>query len=283
MPSSAEPLLVSSARRWKAQPVRTLLALSLAAAPLVPLPLAAQRAASARAAAPGARAEVSVPFRPGETLTYDVAWSKYLTAGTLTMRVAEKKPSYRSVAYYLVAEGRPVSIVASLYSLYYKADSLLDVYTLLPQRGSIYSEEGKRRRMKVTQFDHGAKRADYEVRTATIVKSQLGLAPQTQDVLSAIYVLRAFALRPNARITLPVSDGGKHYTVRMQIGQVEQVKCGLGTVPAFRITPTAVDAQGRSILNPTTLWLSSDPSHVPLKLQTQLSVGSIVLTLKSRS
>jgi len=68
--------------------------------------------------------------------------------GTVTMDVRSKQPSFDSVAYYVVAEGRPTALVASLYTLYYKADTLLDVYTLLPQRGSLYSQEGTRRRMK---------------------------------------------------------------------------------------------------------------------------------------
>src|SRR3954447_2135571 len=51
------------------------------------------------------RAERAVPFGVGETLDYDVGWSSYLTAGTATLSVREKKPSYGSTAYYVVAEG----------------------------------------------------------------------------------------------------------------------------------------------------------------------------------
>src|SRR5215210_7455147 len=101
------------------------------------------------AAAPPA--ERPVPFRVGEMLEYDVGWSSYLTAGTATLSIREKKPSYGSVAYYAVAEGRATGLVAALYHVYYKADTLLDVYSLLPQRGSIYGEEGRRRRMRATR------------------------------------------------------------------------------------------------------------------------------------
>ena len=97
--------------------------------------------------------EPAVPFKVGETLEYDVGWSSYLTAGTATLAIREKKPSYGSVAYYAIAEGRATGVVAALYHVYYKADTLLDVYSLLPQRGSIYGEEGRRRRMRTTRFD----------------------------------------------------------------------------------------------------------------------------------
>ena len=117
--------------------------------------LSAQRGAPpAKPAAPRpARVERAVPFHVGETLTYDVSWSTYLTAGTAVATVKEKKASFNSTAYYIVAEGRPTPLVAKLYSLYYKLDTLLDSYTLLPQRGSVYSEEGSRHRFRTTRFD----------------------------------------------------------------------------------------------------------------------------------
>ena len=77
------------------------------------------------------RSERAVPFKVGETLTYDVSWSSYLTAGTAVTTVKEKKPSYNSTAYYIVAEGRPTPLLSKLYTLYYKVDTLIDSYTLL--------------------------------------------------------------------------------------------------------------------------------------------------------
>src|SRR5437763_16823787 len=72
------------------------------------------------------RAERAVPFSVGETLTYDVSWSTLPAAGTAVTMVKEKKPSYNSVAYYIVAEGRPTALVARLFPLNYKIDTLLD-------------------------------------------------------------------------------------------------------------------------------------------------------------
>ena len=93
-------------------------------------------ALAAPQARPAPKREQPVPFAAGEALVYDISWSTFLTAGTATVSVKEKKPSYGSTAYYIVAEGRPTPLLSKLYSLYYKADTLLDVYTLLPQRGS---------------------------------------------------------------------------------------------------------------------------------------------------
>lgn len=222
----------------------------------------------------------SVPFTVGETLAYDVSWASYLTAGTATLTVKEKKPSYGSDAYYVVAEGRPTPLLSRLYDLYYKADSLLDVYTLLPQRASIYSQEGRRRRTKVTLFDHRKGKAHYELQTATLVKADLAIPPGTQDALGLIYALRTRALKPGETFTMPVCDAGESYTVRITVGGVERVKTGIGEVRAWRLTPVLPAAQQARQL---TLWISEDARRLPVRMQAQLAVGSFDLTLTSTS
>ena len=229
-------------------------------------------------AAPAKRTARAVPFSVGETLTYDISWSSYLTAGTATMTVKERKASYGSDAYYIVAEGRPTPLLSKLYDLYYKADTLLDVYTLLPQRGSIYSEEGRRHRMKVTMFDQAKRMASYEVQTRTVVKKDLAIAPYSQDALGAVYVLRAIALKRGDKFSIPVCDAGQSYKAHISVGGVEAVKTGIGEVRAWRVTPTLPGSdQARRL----TVWLSDDARKLPVRMQAQLAVGSFDLTLTS--
>src|SRR5579871_2005193 len=142
-----------------------------------------------------------VPFTVGETLTYDVSWSSYITAGTVIVTVKERKPSYNATAYYIVAEGRPTPVFSKLYTLYYKADTLIDTTTLLPQRGSIYSEEGGRHKFRTTQFDRKTNKIHFEHKSATTTSTDFTTSPVTQDALSAIYVLRAIPLKAGDRLT----------------------------------------------------------------------------------
>jgi hypothetical protein len=222
----------------------------------------------------------AVPFAAGETLTYDVSWSAYVTAGTATLSVKEKKPSYGSDAYYITAEGRPTPLLSKLYDLYYKADTLLDVYSLLSQRGSVYSREGNRDRLKVTLFDQAARNAHYEVHTRTIVKKDFAIPARTQDALSAIYVLRSITLKQGDTFMMPVSDSGDSYKVQFHVGGVEPVKAGIGDTPAWKITPV-VPAGHAAGARRLTLWVSDDARRLPVRLQAQLAVGSFDLTLKS--
>jgi hypothetical protein len=230
------------------------------------------------AAAP--RSERLVPFKIGETLTYDVSWSTFLTAGTAVAPVKEKKPSFNSTAYYIVAEGRPASIVAKLYTLYYKLDTLLDSYTLLPQRGSVYSEEGGRHRFKVSRFDHAAHRVAFEYQSTNTAADDFPIAPYTQDVLSAIYVLRAVPLKAGDVITMPVTDDGLNYKLRVNVGAVEPVKTPLSEVSAWRLKLSIFDREGRLQGRNVAMWLSDDPRRLPMKFQAELPLGTFNLNLR---
>ena len=239
---------------------------------------AAKPPAKAAPAAP--RAERSVPFAAGETLGYDVSWSSYLTAGTATTTVLEKKPSFNSTAYYIVAEGRPTPLLSKLYSVYYKMDTLLDSFTLLPQRGSVYSEEGKRHRFKTTQFDRPAKKVLFEYKSDTTVKSDFATSPLTQDALSAIYVLRAIPLKPGEKMTMPISDNGINYKVQFDAGASEKVRTPRGDQTALKIRLSVFDDKGKALGKNVFIWLSEDERRLPVKLQADLPVGSFNLLLR---
>ena len=225
------------------------------------------------------RAEVRVPFRAGEVLTYDVSYSTYVTAGTVTLNVQSKRPSYNSLAYYVVAEARPTPLMSKLYTLYYKADVLVDVYTLLPQRAGVYSEEGQRHQMKVTTFNNAARKATFENVTAKNGKRDLTVPPFTQDALSAIYVIRALPLKVGSRETIPVSTGGRAYRAQVSVEGAEAIKTPAGPFQTFRIRTTLSDEAGRPTGRPIHLWISDTPGRVPVKLQSELAVGSFLLTL----
>ena len=230
--------------------------------------------------APSAPAERRVPFGPGEVLEYDVSWSSLMTAGTATISVRAKRRSYDSVAYYIVAEGRPVSVLASLYRLYYKADTLLDAYTLLPQRGSLYSEEGRRRRMRETRFDQRGRSAVYEVSGEGAAPQRLALRTGTHDPLSAIFALRALPLRRGLRVSMPVSDAGRLYQVEVAVTTRESLPTPLGPRTAWRLVPSVAGGGQPVDARELVIWISDDDRRLPLRMDAQMPVGAFRLMLR---
>ena len=247
--------------------------------PARPTP-AAPAAPSAPVPAAKPKGEVLVPFRAGEQLTYDVSYSTYVTAGTVTMQVQAKRPSYNSVAYYVVAEARPTPMLSKLYTLYYKADVLMDVYTLLPQRAGVYSEEGERHQMKVTTFNNTTRKATFENVTAKDGKREFVVPAFTQDALSAVYVMRALPLKVGAKETIPVATGGRSYRAQVVVSGMEAVKTAAGPFQTFRLRAMLYSDDGQPHGRPIHLWISDTPSRVPVQVQSDLAVGAFHLTLK---
>jgi hypothetical protein len=232
-------------------------------------------------APPASQPERAAPFKVGETLTYDVSWSSFFTAGTAVTTVKDKHPSFGSMAYYIVAEGRSGPLLSALYPTYYKVDTLLDSVTLLAQRGSTYSEEGHRHRYRTTLFDRPAKKVFFELRSDTSVTSELAAPPAAQDVLSAVYALRAMTFKAGTRVTMPVSDNGINYTVRFEIGAPELVPLPTGGVRAWRIAPVVLDDHQQAFGRNLSIWMSDDARHAPVRIQAALPVGDFDLKLRS--
>ena len=205
---------------------------------------------------------------------------RWATAGTAVTTVKEKKPSFNSIAYYIVAEGRPTPLLQKLYTLYYKLDTLIDSFTLLPQRGSSYSEEGKRHRLRTTQFDRATNKAHFELQTTTLVKEDIPVSPVVQDALSAIYVLRAIPFKAGDRMTMPVCDNGTNYKAQFEIGAPETIRAPIGEVSAWKIKASITDAKGQPAGRNIVIWVSDDARRLPVKLQAELPVGSFILTLR---
>jgi len=232
----------------------------------------------ARPAPPPAR-EVDVPFRVGETLTYDVSWSQFLVAGTATSRVVEKKPSAGSAAYAIVADGRPVPLVARFYPVYYKMDSLLDSFSILSQETSSYSEEKGRKRQSSTRFDRAERRAYYEAPTESI-KENFQIPANVQDGLATLYAVRGRAFKAGERFTIPVADDGTLYSVEFETRGPERVRVPMGDVEAWNLRLTILDDKQQPAATNSAVWISTDARRLPVKLQSDLAVGSFVLALR---
>lgn len=221
-----------------------------------------------------------MPFRVGESLSFDVSWSNYLVAGTATSRVVEKRQgSYNSTAYYIVAEGRPIPLVARFYSVYYKMDTLLDSFTALAQRSSLYTEEGTRRIYESTEFNRPAERAQYEQQYQAAL--QFPIPKNVQDGLSTLYVLRTMPMKPGGTFTVPVADSGLLYTVKFDIGTPAPIKVPLGQVDAWPLRITITDMAGHPAGQNIGAWISTDARRLPLKLQADLPVGNFALALRT--
>ena len=164
--------------------------------------------------------------------------------------------------------------------MYYKADSLVDAYTLFPQRGSVFSQENGRQRMKETRFDQAKRTATFQMRTATTMTQDQSLPGPTHDGLSALTAMRTLTFAPGASSSFAVSDSGYLYRVTLNVGAQGDVADRARRLPAWKVVPAIRDTKGQTVGRGLAVWISDDARRLPLRIQAQLPVGAFVLTLR---
>ncbi|MGC4085026.1 MAG: DUF3108 domain-containing protein [Vicinamibacterales bacterium] len=180
---------------------------------------------------------------------------------------------------YIVAEGRPIPLVARFYSVYYKMDSLLDSFSALSQRTSLYTEEGTRKLYASTLFNRAAGRAQYEQQDQAAL--QFPIPRNVQDGLATLYTLRSHTFKAGDSLTIPVADDGLLYTVRFDVGAPASLKVPLGQMDAWPLKITIMDTANQAVGQNVAAWISTDARRLPLKLQADLPVGNFALALRT--
>ena len=232
---------------------------------------------------PAVPSDRQVPFPIGELLTYNVSFSGFITAGTATLNVKERRPATGRGAYDIEAIAIPSAAVQVVKQLYFKLETLLDTANLSPNYAVTYANEGGRVKIKTTKW-LGPTTVDFTIQTNGTLTEKRTLAPQTQDALSLIYVLRVLmnnaAAQDGRTLPIPFTDGGDMYYLNVKVAAREPVKTPAGTFPALRVTSVVEDGAHKPIPGrKLTIWLSDDARRLPLKFETTIAIGSFVLTL----
>jgi hypothetical protein len=224
--------------------------------------------------------DFAVPFKVGEVLSYDISWSSFVTGGSATLSVKERRPAGTGhTGYYIAAEADPRPLFQKLYPFQYKADTLLDTKTLLPIQASTFSSERGRTRTKTTKFLPNGTTIDFQMQTSTLVHAKRQVPPHPQDALSVLYFLRSIPFKQGDSIRIPVTDGGDVFYARVTFGSPSPIKTAAGTFSAWQLQITLLDEKGQAAGKKLTLWLSADARRLPVRFDIGLPVGSFVLTL----
>jgi len=171
----------------------------------------------------------------------------------------------------------------------YRVESVVEPRTFSVLRTTKLDEQGKRVRTSEAVFDPEQRRVTWTERDPNdprrdprVVNSSFEGAPQTHDIITAIYFLRTQALAPGQQLELVVSDSGRVFTVPVQVfAEKKPLKTAVGRVPVVRVE-VGVFGAGRLIDDEgqMTIWMTSDARRLPVRAKLQSSQGQIDITIK---
>ena len=217
-------------------------------------------------------------LQPGETLTYDVSWSRMLTAGTAVLEIKDETlPDGRAGLKFLVT-GRSAGIVDKVYPVNDTVQSIFDPQIMESLSYSMHQNYNKKKRDLDLVFDHSR-----NVAVSTLnedAPKTLDIPEQVQDGLSFLYYLRTLdEFTIGKVITINVLDVDKIWTVEVYTLGRETVKTPAGEFSTIKIKTRPLYKGVFQNKGEVFLWLTDDSRKVPVLMKSTLRVGSFVFTL----
>ncbi|WP_423147474.1 DUF3108 domain-containing protein [Rubrolithibacter danxiaensis] len=214
-------------------------------------------------------------FQPGEELKYRLRYG-FITAaeGTLKVEDSDIKFNERPV-YHLIAHGRTSGSFDFFYKVRNRYDSYIDKEELIPY---FYTENIKesnyRRNDKVRFYPNQQK--------VVSKKGTFKSKEQTFDLVSAYYFARSLDLsdtHPGKIFTLTYYLNGDVSDLRFKYLGKEKVKTPMGYINCLKFSPEVQEGRIFRKDSKFYLWVTDDGNRIPVKAQSEILVGSVIMEL----
>jgi uncharacterized protein DUF3108 len=217
-------------------------------------------------------------FQPGETLKYDVSWSNIVTAGTAVMEVKEERLSDGKEVLMFVLSGRSAGLVDQFIRVNDTVTSVFDPLDMQSISYKLNENYGKKKRSRELIFDRERKRVVSRLNDDP--PETFDIPDQEQDALSSLYYLRTKEdFTVGKAMVIFVHDGGKNWSVEVQILGREKVKTPAGEFATIKVRTYPRHEGVFMNKGVVFIWLTDDSRKVPVLMKSTLKVGSFVFTL----
>lgn len=227
--------------------------------------------------------QVPSVFARGETLTYTALLNE-LPAGESQIRLRKEQQGEREV-YHARVQGWTSELIAYLYRLRGTADGRFTANGFTPLSFRLSYHDNDRPREIGVRYDPATRTLLGTTKKHAQAKARSVPAAEVYDPLTAFYLLRSSDLLANSLVQIEVFTGKERYRMVAHVIGKENVLLLSGIRPAIRLQPALFsldDAPEENLLpQETLLWVTADSSHVPLKLESFLPIGRLVIELTS--
>ena len=212
-------------------------------------------------------------FLPNEILTYNVFYAVigiYFNAGTATFSTTLEKLNNKPV-YHVVGEGHTNSNYDWIFKVRDKYETYFDTAHLQPLKFIRNIDEGGYKKLENVTFDQ-------QNNLATSTKGVYKIPNCIQDVLSAIYYARNInfnSYKVDDKIPFNMFLDNEVYNLYIRYLGKEVVKTRYGKFNAVKFRPLLVKGTIFEGGEKMTVWVSDDPNHIPLRIESPISVGSV--------
>jgi len=231
--------------------------------------------------APAARAQEA--FLPGEEVQYRLT---YLGIHAASARISVGRAHLREgvTVWPLITQVQTESV----FRLYPVKDRFVSWWIPSKSRSQGFElsadENGRRRRQSVQmEAEPGRARVTTQHAGKPATERWHEVSADTLDVASATFALRNRPLAVGRTYELPIFTGSKQFTLSMTVEAVERRKTVLGEREVYRARAKTGFGGKLTAKRDMLLWITTDPSHVVVRIDAELGFGSIVADLSGWS
>ena len=228
----------------------------------------------------GAASGTSIPFVPGERLTYLAHWEG-VPAGHAVLEVLPMAHMNGLQTYHFAMTTETNAIVDFFYKIRQRQDSYTDLG--IP-RTIHYTKKntGKHPRDVIVHFDWQKMTATYASFGEAL--EPVTILPGTCDPLALFFLIRLHDLKERSILELPVSDGKKCMVIRATVVTRETIVVAGTAYDTFRVVPDLerLDSVVAKHNDPQLkIWFTADDRKLPVKIRSKVGVGTFVFELMS--
>lgn len=209
-------------------------------------------------------------FAAGETLDYNLYWSK-ISGGSARMTIAPLDEG----RYRITSIGKSGSFFSMFFRVRDEIESIVsrrDFSTV--EYHKILDERGRRKdELTVVDAEGVATRKGKTTRVPRPVF----------DPLSLIYHIRTLRLEPGLTHDFTVLADGKLYTLHATVLNRETIRSAAGMYKTVVVEPKMESAADvfKDEQHRLLIWYTDDERHIPVRVRSDLNVGSITMTLRA--
>ncbi len=220
-------------------------------------------------------------FVAGETMTFKAFYTLagiYVSAGEATFRVILDHYGSKPV-YHIIGEGKTYSFYDGFFRVRDRYETVIDTATLQPYRFLRNINEGNYHKSQNVTFNQ-------ITNTAISADSIVKIPPCTQDVISLLYNARNInfnSYKVNDKIPITMYLDNEIYNIYIRYMGKENVKTKYGKFKAIKLRPLLIKGSVFEGGEKMTAWISDDQNHIPLRVESAITVGSIKIDMMDHS
>jgi len=221
----------------------------------------------------------NVSFNAGEEVSFTVYYAVagiYVNAGTATFTSTLETFNNRPV-YHITGEGKTNSSYDWIYKVRDKYETYVDTSSMQPLKFIRNVSEGGYKKYQNITFNKTAN-------TAITTNGVFKVPSCIQDVVSSMYYARNvdFAqLRPDDRIPFSMFLDNEVYNMYIRYLGKETIKTRYGKFNTIKIKPLLLKGSIFEGGENMTVWITDDPNHIPVRVESPLVVGNIKIDMMS--